>query len=245
MAVVPKESGTLSKISEEGQRAFAGQKMSARDVLIPRVLVMQAGSEKVLGGQATFGELRDNLENKALGKIGEPLEFIPIHAERLWIVVEENGGKRTFVEAIKVNEDNENLPFEETINGKHYIRTYTISVYGLIPSEVASGEDMPYILSFRSTSLRAGKKLLTLMYVRNQRAGRDPWAASVAVSVEKQQNEKGTFAVLDVQTKRASTAEEVEAAKYWFNLIQKGAAKISEDTETVESQPAPDSGGAF
>lgn len=240
--------GTTS-LSETAKKAFKNHKVTARDVLIPRVNVMQPGSEKVLEGAAQFGELRETLDNKLLGKIGQPLSIVPFHTESVWVVVEADAqNNRVFKEIVRVEAGvNEQLPFEEALpNGKKLIRTYTINMYFLLPSEVEAGEDLPYVLSFRSTSLRAGKKVNTTMYMKNFRAGKAPWAVAMNLTATKTQNDKGTFAVLDVQTTRAATEEESNAAAHWCEMVMQGQTKLdTSGMEKAEGENAPVESDAF
>lgn len=212
-------------------------KMTAQNVIIPRILLMQAMSDKVTKGEAKFGELRDTLENKNLGGVGKPLEVIPFHSFENITVQEVTQGARKFVANIPA-EGNEGLPYEEEVNGKKIIRMYTINTYCLLPDEIKAGMDLPYLLTFRSTSVRCGKKVNTIMYMRNLSAGRDPWAAAVTLSVTKTQNDQGTFGVFDVESQRASTPEEMERCAHWFRVVSAGNTKIAE--ETPEEAPTTD-----
>ena len=241
-ALVKKEaSGGLSKLSEAGQKAVASHAMTADNIIIPRILLMQAMSEKVTQGEAKFGELRDTLENKMHGNEANPLEVIPFHSFETIAVQEVTSAGRRFVANLPAR-GNEGKAYEETVDGKNLINMYTCNIYCLLPQEIAEGMDLPYLLTFRSTSVRCGKKINTIMYMRNLAAGRDPWAAVIKLSVTKTQNDKGTFGVFDVARQRASTPEEMARCAHWFNVVHAGKTEIAEEKE---AEPAPVSDGRY
>jgi len=98
----------------------------------------------------------------------------------------------------------------------------------LIPDEVKEGGCMPYVLSFRRTSLKAGKKLATQMFVKNRAANKNPAAVVLEVSGHSKQNDDGEFIVQDVKAKRPSTDEEMVKAYEWYQLIHSGKTKVDE-----------------
>lgn len=241
-AVAKKEApGALANLSEAGKKAVAAHKITTDNIIIPRILLMQAMSDKVTKGEAKFGELRDTLENKLHGGFDKPLEIIPIHSFETYTQSEKLPSGNRFLGVIPA-EGNEGKPYEETVDGKTLINMYTINTYVLLPNEIAEGMDLPYLLTFRSTSVRCGKKINTIMYMRNLAAGRDPWAAAITVSTTKTQNDQGTFGVFDVAGQRAATPEEMARAAHWFGVIDAGKTEIAEE-ENVESAPQTD--GSF
>lgn len=206
---------------------------------------MQGQSQKVLSGEAKFGELRDNVDNKLMAEPSSPLDIIPLYLESVWITVEiEKNGNRKFV-GVMPTAGNENLPFEEVQDGKNLVRMKTIVLCCLAQNEIEPGESFPYLVSFRSTSFRAGKKLGTI-FAKNEVKERDPWSVVLELSVTKTKNDKGTFAVLDVKQKRAATELEVSTAAKWFGKLNQSNVKADySDMETPEESAAPDSEGKF
>jgi len=206
---------------------WATPAVSSSDIVIPRLLAMQGLSEMVIDGKAKFGEFRESLSGKLLGSLEKPVEFIPFFLDKKWIVeVKKPGGKFEYSRIEKVTPLNEAHPFEcDGLGDEKEKWTKVYEFYVLLPGEVELGASLPYILSFSRTSFRAGRKLLTQMYVTNRAAKKVPAAQVMSLVGKKTENDQGTFVVMDVKTSRAAKDEEVKAAYDWMKTIQSGASK--------------------
>lgn len=216
--------------------------MTARDVIIPKVLPMQAMSKKVTDGQAMLGEFRDSLTGDLVGMsdgFGKPakvIDFIPFYMEKVWIVFEAKDGNPKnlkFSKTVAIDASNESWPYEETLNGVLIKRDRTMNFYCLSPGEGAKG--IPFILSFRRTSAKAGQKIATTMFMKNIKAGKTPASMVLELSGTKTSNDKGTFVVMDVREKRPSTESEVSEAFGWVKTVRSGAAKIDNSDLAAEA----------
>lgn len=214
--------------------AWGSQELSSRDLVIPKILAMQGLSKLVVAGEAKFGELRESLSNKVLGSDKQPLEFIPFHRTVEFVVMQKDGDIFKFNRVEPITPENDATPFEvETEDGEVERWYRTQNFYVLRPDEVASGTAYPYVISFRSTSARAGAKLTTTMYVKNLKANLTPASTVMELVAEKKTNDKGTFIVLDVREKRRASDAEVKEAFSWNQIAQSGRAKVDHsDLET-------------
>jgi len=227
-------------IQDWGTPQFVG----SSDIVIPKILPMQGLSQLVMDGKAMFGEFRDSVNGTLLGSLDKPFEVIPFHLDKVWdIKLEQADGSFKWSRTIPLIENpmdagyNDNLTWEGEENGLKVQRIRRMNFYVMLPSEVASGEGMPYMLSFKSTSIKEGKKLFTQMYVRNLRASLPPPGYVITVAGLKQKNDKGTYAVPTISVGRKSTAAEINECLSWFKLVKKGAVKVDErdvQGETVE-----------
>lgn len=216
------------------------QEVSSNDILIPKILAMQGLSQLVADGKAAIGELRDSVNGTFLGSPDKPLEFIPVHIDKVWVISEKKGDRFQYSRTEPVTRANENLPWEEIDeDGIVVRRDYTMNCYCLLPVDIENGFPIPYTISFRRTSLRAGKKLFTQMYVRNRQAGLIPAAMKMLLSVQKIKNDKGTFFVFDTDISCKATADEQNAAFALFKTIQSGGAKVDDSdlAEEVSEKP--------
>lgn len=225
----------------------ANPNVTSNDILIPKILVMQMMSKKVIADEAKFGEFRDSLENNLLGSLKEPLEFIPIHMEKIWVEYEQVPGQqqKKYKRTIPIVSDpgspqyNDDLRYDD---GNGLSRDRVMNFYVLLPKEMELG-GIPYIISFRRMSLRAGKALATQMYVKNLSARKDPWAVACLLGGDKTSNDKGTFATLSVKPLRQAELNEKELAKEWYQRITGGQVRvdnsdiIEESSETDVSEP--------
>lgn len=216
--------------------AWGKQELSSSDIIIPRLLVMQGMSDMVTDGKAKFGEIVDNLEEKRVGGFDEPVEIIPFMLERVWRV-QSAAGKGELLKTIPIDSNpasltyNDNLPFEGTDEetGEDVKNYRAFRFYVLLASDVKEGSVLPYMIEFKSTSLKAGKKLATTMFTKNRAANLSPAAKAFDLSVSKQQNDQGTYAVFDVKSTRLSSKEEIEQAFTWYKVLNQGSHKVAEE----------------
>lgn len=207
--------------------------LSSKDTIIPKVNVLQLMSKKVAAGQGAFGELRDSVTNECYGSFTKHMEIIPFYYQAQWVESEYNKEKDDFEYArtYNVTPENDNLPYEDGL----VKRTRTLNFYVLTPDEVAKGTSIPKILSFRVTSIRGGRKLATQMHVTNRAANLSPAGMVMKLTVTKQENKKGTFAVLDVEPLRLSTEKEVSASLQWFKTVKTGSNIKVDDSDLHEA----------
>lgn len=232
--LVKESSGSLA--TSDDVAAWGAQELSSQDIVIPRLLAMQGMSEMVTEGKAKFGDIMDNLEEKCLGGLDKPVEIVPFKLERVWRV-QSAEGKGELIRTVPIDSNptspnyNDNMPFEgvdeETGEAVKYYRAFRFFV--VLADDVKEGSVLPYMVEFKSTSLKAGKKLATTMYTKNRAAGLSPAAKVFELSVSKQSNDNGTYAVFDVKATRPSTDEEIEQAFTWFKVLNQGSHKVAEE----------------
>lgn len=201
--------------------------IDSRDILLPRVLVMQGLSKFVAEDKARMGEFRDSLDAKLLGSKDTAMEFIPFYSNKTWVVFKLEKGKQVYVATIPMTPHNMNLEREETIDGVEFKRYMCINYFVLLPSEIAAGEAFPYSISFRSTSYKAGRKLETQK--AKYRAIKKPisWK-TMNLTTALQENDKGKFYVLDVAPNRLTTNDELAEVKKWYDIVKTANVKIDE-----------------
>lgn len=232
---------TASDLGEWG----GGQVVTSNDIVIPKILPLNYMSEKVKNKQGEYGEFRDTLNNAKFGDLNKGFEFIPILMEKKWIefdLVANKAGakKREFKSIVPIVDTpgdgyNDDLPYSEP----GLERDRVLDFYVLIPEEIVSGGSVPYVLSFKRTSLKAGKKLATQMHLKNRMAGKNPAAVACTLSGLSVQNDDGEYVVQDVTPSRESTVDEMAAALHWFKLIGAGKTSVHdyEEGEHGSSQP--------
>lgn len=231
------------------------QQVSAQDMVIPKILAMQGLSVLVTERKAQMGEFRDSLSGELLGSIDKPVEILPFYLQKVWDVLEEeldNKGKpsgkfkwartKPLIENPAHPDYNDNLPWEGEENGVKIKNIRRFNFFCLIPSQVAEGSAMPYVLSFKSTSLKEGKKLYTTMYVRNIKAGLPPAAFTFNLAGIIDKNDQGSYVVPQVSSARKSTPEELKECLSWIKMINKGAVKIDESELTDVKDVSDDTG---
>ncbi len=221
------------------------------DLLIPKLLLMQGMSEAVNDGKANVGEWRDSVNLTKFGSLSEPCEVVPFHVTKHWdIEVEQDDGKfkweRTdaIVESPMAPGYNDNLPWSDKEDGKNIKRIRRLNFFVLMPSEIAAGTSIPYVLSFKSTALKEGQKMLNQMYVRNLRAKLTPASYKFKLSVGKAENERGKWFTAVVELGERSSDVEIAEALSWYKTVSaKGAAiKVDESDVTKVTEVTIDTG---
>jgi len=237
VAVAPKKTTALvagKKASTDLSAWGDAPKLSSKDVIIPRILCMQPSSKVVTNGEAKFGEFKDSFGN-TLGDVNHPVEFIPVHHEHCFVVMKLTDGQFSFSKIVPITAENDDHEFMcENEEGQAEKWYRTLNFYVLRPSEIESGEAMPYLLSLRSSSARAGREIYTQMFMLNRKEGIVPPGRVIALHGAKQKNDKGTFIVMSTKVVRDSSEEEVACALQWFKTIQSGKTKI--DTTGIDSE---------
>jgi len=209
--------------TEQDLNAFGDGGYSSQDVIIPKILVMQGLSQLVMDGVAKFGDFVNNQSQEVIGSLDAPVEFIPFHLDKVWIVSEKKGNKYEFSHIEPVTIANENRKWEEVVDGKELKNEKSFNFYSILPSDPS----IPYILQFKGTSQRTGKELATQMYVKNKAAGLAPPAKVMSLKGNKVSNEKGTYVVLKTEISRETKREEMMECLTWYKSITSGKTKDS------------------
>jgi hypothetical protein len=215
--------------------AWGEQAVTSNDIVIEKILFQQFMSEKVKNKEAEYGELRGTLNNEKYGDLNTPMDFVPISVNKFWIeydrIVAKNGTvKLDYREIVPIQDNplqegyNDNLP-RVSADGMTE-RDRVLEFYVLLPEEVENDCALPYILSFKRTGLRAGKKLMTQMYVKNRAANKVPPATACSLSGVDKENDNGQFIVADVKAARPSTDKEIAEAFKWYKIINQGGVKV-------------------
>lgn len=213
---------------------WGDDEFTSNDVRISKVFPMQQMSKKVQDELAVIGELRDSITNEFLGSISKPMPFIPINVKKVWVESELEGTAFEYRRTVPITRENENARYEDEINGKKIKRVRTLNVLVLLPGDVKAG--FPKIISFRSSSLPAGKDVVSQIHKNKLTPGGGNADKVMLLTVRKDKNEKGTFVVLGVSEDRDTTALERERAFHWANAFMGGTVKVHEAEDVVSQE---------
>jgi hypothetical protein len=219
------EVAQVAQLDDWGQSA-----VSSKDIVIPKILCMQGLSDLVSQEKAKMGDFVDSLTQEVVGNYqSAPIEFIPFHLEKLWAVSSKKQGEANFkfIKFEEVTAKNENRAYNEVIGDEEYKYEYTLRFYVLLPTDTS----LPYIISFKGTSTKAGKILATQMFIKNRTAGLVPPAYVMKLAGTKDKNDKGTFIVMNVAPSRKSTSLEINEAFNWFKTVTGGGVKVDTSEE--------------
>ncbi len=226
-----------------------GPELTAADVIIPRILFMQPMSPQVTDGKAKFGEFRESLNSELFGEFDKGFNVIPFYMEKVWIEYEikapaRAGGEREkkYLQTVPITPDNETLKYQDEaiVEGVrvNIERDRVMNFYVLLEKELELGSAIPYILSVRKSSLSAGKKLTTQMYMKNSRAGKSPAAMKMQIFAARQSGivdgKTVTYGVVDVKPVELAKDAHVAEAFHWFGIIRSGKAKVHAESYDQE-----------
>lgn len=241
----------------------AGSAITKKDVIIPRILLMQPMSPPVTDGKAAFGEWRESLNMEKLGDFERGFDVVPFYMEKVFIEYKiENDGKgnveKKYLRSVPITPANENLKYEGEETNPETGETYALqrdrcmNFYVLLKQELEAGVAFPYVLSFRRSSLRAGQKLVTQMYMKNVNAGLTPASMVIKVLSKKETSDKGgkkvTYGIADVAPVERTDPKLIENAFHWLKMVKQGQAKVHEeamvdqDTDSEREVSAPSGG---
>jgi hypothetical protein len=138
--------------------------VESKDLLIPKILLMQGQSEKVLDGTCKPGDIIKSTTGEVYGsgreKDAKPLRFIPVYMYKTWVKQEVLGkGKFQYIETYPVTPSNTSQKWESTeeIDGvsRNFKHTKNINFYVILEQDWGNPLAVPHVLTFRSTSSRA------------------------------------------------------------------------------------------
>jgi hypothetical protein len=204
-----------------------GQKFNAANIIMPKIILQQKMSELVEDGKAKPGDLVDNLTDEVLAPVGKPLEIIPFRTETVWM--EKHNGEFAGVKPY----DGQELPFDEEKDGVTIVRDKVMNAFVLIPGIT----DVPYIIPFRRTSYKAGRKIETRLY-RNVLGGLNPCAFAMNLTAKKVDGKKGTYFVVDAATGRKANNDEAILCYRFNESVLSGQRKV-DYSEEKEKKPTP------
>lgn len=223
-AVAPPQKSVASMKSE-----WDAPELSSRDVVIPSILLMQPMSPQVTDAQAAFGELRESLNMEKLGDFKLGFEFIPFKLHKLFIERVDKGDEKEFLRAVDITPENENLPYEdhEVIDGKEekIIRDRVMKYFVLLVSELELGTAIPYTISFKRSSFKAGQKLATQMFMKNINSGKTPASMIMTLSASKKTEDNKTWGILDVAPSKPTPDKFIADAFKWLETVRSGKAR--------------------
>jgi hypothetical protein len=253
-AVAVKQENRPSAITEQpyDPSVWGQANLTSRDVIIPRVLLMQPMSPQVTDGKAVFGEFRESLNDEVLGKFENGFDVIPFLMKKVFVESQvippaKAGGRpeKKWLRTIDITPENEALPYEgeatlpDTGEVVPVIRDRVMNFYVLLKAELELGGAIPYIISFRRTSMTAGKKMTTQMYMKNINAGKTPASMVMHIFAKKESNQidgqNVTYAIADVKPVEQTPDRMIAEAFRWLQIVKDGNAKVHEDSYAKEA----------
>lgn len=243
-----KKDTSLTKYEE----SWGSEGTDNSDILIPKILLMQGLSQYVAQEKAQMGDLVDSVTGEVLGSGREKdfsaVKIIPLMQFKNWTHYLKVGDKWEYKGTEMWNATNAGTPRYEEYqkDGQTYRSDSALNFYVLVVND-NKVQDLPYLVSFRRTSFRAGQKLVT-HFTKCQLAAKagapiPPAATTFDLASRKVQNDQGTFYVFDLFGTSPTNGDWMPTAYSWYQTLKAGSHKVDEsDLHVVEPTTEEDVG---
>lgn len=228
---------------------WGNTELSAADMLMPRVLLMQGSSDLVKNKRTkAVGDMIDSVSHVTLlsakdALAGKTIEMVPLHAYKTWIINKLDPQTKKFKyfsqEPMLPGEDK--LPWdfqvynEQTRQQDVFKRIYRINVYALIKSQIGTEDCIPYLVSFQVFALNEGKKLTT-HFMKAARNNKPPFCKTFLLGSAGATSKSGdTFEIFKADLGADFPMSEWNVPYKWYNEIRAGKVKADDEEE---SKPA-------
>ena len=203
--------------------------VESKDLLLPKILLLQAISEVVKQREGRDGDYYNTLLGEVCSNDKGEISILPFYCRQSYTVEKWNGKKFEFLRS-DPHEVGEVRQYEvEDSTGRYkYLHNYEFFC-------MLENGGTPASVTFRSTSHKAGQQLFNLMYVQNYEKGRTPAHNWITLGRREQTNDMGTFWVMDIGMGRESVVEEVKECLKWITVIKKSAYKVKEEKPSAPS----------
>lgn len=212
---------------------------SMRDLIIPRAKLLQALSPEVIESPKEFqpGLLINSLTKEIL-----PSTFIPIFRGFSWCRFNPRNSKDPNFNSDfgpgdliwRSSDPTEQRVIKESMfgpNGERPLATKFLNFFSFFP-----GVPMPVIVSFSSTSIKAGQQLNSMAQFSND----DMFASSYELTSKLESNDKGSYYVLRV--KKGASVKGTPAfaqAEAWYEEYKPKKIVMHEEGEDSDTETAP------
>lgn len=210
---------------------FEDFEVDTRNIVIPKILLMQPISDKVTEGIAKYGDFLNSMTGEVVGNIDKGLEVIPLSSKNYHIVSVKEGTDWNFLRIDPiVSMADDNKPFDDIENGEVIKRQKVLEFFVMAPAV----SELPFTVQFRGMSFRNGKAFYTMAFAMAKAMRVMPYERTLILNGTKTKNDKGNFAILTFKSGRKSTAEEIEKSKMWYSTIK--ASNVVVHDETVQAE---------
>ena len=226
---VAKATTTETAVYKESELAeWGGNELTSKDIIIPSLLLLQAGSEFVKQGKGKGGDFFDSVSEINYGS--ELKGVVPFHMEKTWTVEKFTGKKWEWDHTEKMTPDNENAKYEFEVGGDKYRNKYTYRFYILV-----EGSILPYSFKLKGASKKTGSNLSTEMYVKNAMKKLPPAAYQVNFTSSLEKNADGdSYFVAKMSVSDKTPYEKVMEALNWFKTIRDDNRVVVVDEDSKE-----------
>lgn len=206
--------------------------ITANDIIIPKVLLMQAISQAVKDRKVFAGEFLHSIDEV---KLDAPLEFIVLNYFKEILTFE----NKLYIKKEPWSHQKEvDLVREETVAGVVIGRSISHNFTVILTKDIADMTPFPMVISFKKTSVKAGKKLCTQLLMLEE-FGAKPQDKTFNLSAKEESGDNGSYFVFEVSPGKKTTDQEKDVAYRWAKRLTNVKVIIDDkDEETTSGSPS-------
>ena len=206
--------------------------ITKEDIEFPKLQLQQKMSQLVDTGKAKPGDIMDSSSLKILANETLKVEFVPLSMSKSWIEFEGSGNDKKYIGTTLITPSNEHWGFEEVKeDGRLITRQKAMNWLVLLPFQFKDKVAIPYLLTFKSTSFRTGKKLATSVAM-GAFFERPIYSMAYELYSSKRTSDKGmSFHLFEIGENRALSKEEMVICEKWLSNINEPV--IEKEVEEV------------
>lgn len=232
--VVKKQTAAVSVFAAEPKEAV---EFDPSDILIPKLLLMQGPSQLVAEGKAAQGDMINSVTGQKLGDKTQTINVVPLTHFKTMTVMRDKGGMYVFDHAEPWTVSHTSKPWEETVNGAKYRNYPTLNFYVMLETDLKENKSaMPLLLSFKSTSIKAGKKMVNHFAMASE-IGQKPCSGILTLSCVVKKGEKGPYHAFDIVFNKNTPAEYGPALLKWERILKTNKVKVDASHEETDATP--------
>lgn len=226
------EKNEVANVVMSEYAGYGIEDMSLSDMTISRIHCLQANSELVKQRKGFAGDIVDLSTGEKLGDTETAFEVVPFNFGKEFIVEIQDGARFKFLRKEPFNKETSfrETKREEVINGVLHRWVLCINVHVLLKSDLGNPAAFPYMITFKMTSLKAGKDLFSNC-LKASKAGMPIWAISTPIKSVNTDNDKGSWSTYSLG--KPSMIQDRESYDLdfvtWCKMIKSGSVKIAED----------------
>lgn len=230
-AVTKTESKEVTTVSNEILNSDWGDVViESKDLVLPKLIIQQAMSDAVKAKTAQEGDIVNTLTSE---NVGTEIELIPFYKTEQIVIEKWNGKKFVFYKIIPY--EGKTLPFEEEIDGVRYKNSNMYNIFCLTKDLI-----IPHILSFKGTSYKTGKQLVSMMYISNKAEGLSPAGKAINFTSKPETSKGGdTYVVAAFTVKERTTQEQQQECLKWIKTLR--TTNFATHEEKEENTPVVES----
>lgn len=202
--------------------------ITANDIIIPKVLLMQAISQAVKDRKCFAGEFLHSIDEVVMPS---PIEFIVLNYFKEILTYED----KKYVKKEAWTHDKEmNLEREKIVNGIVIQQTISHNFTIILTKDIEEMTPFPMVVSFKKTSVKAGKKLCTQLLMLEE-FGAKPQDKTFKLTSKEESGDNGSYSVFEIGGGRKTTEEERAVAYKWAARLQTVKVIVDDKDEEVSS----------